>query len=146
MCAASDGHVEAVRLLYLHEKDASQWTALIYAAFAGDTDLVRKHLDESRHTDRYGKTALMRAAQYNYTEIVRLLIDHERGMQDHYGWTALMVTAYSGSNETALLLVQHERGLRNKDGHTALDIASLWKRQSTVDTLLQHQKYLEKLI
>lgn len=85
----------------------------------------------------------MRAAQHNYTEIVRLLIDHEKGIQDHYGWAALMVIAYSGSNEAALLLVQHERRLRNKDGHTALDIASLWKRQSTVDTLLQYQKYSE---
>jgi ankyrin repeat protein len=76
--------------------------------------------------DRYGWTALMRAA--NKEEYIELLLNHpgiDVNVQTESGTTALMWAAYNENEKVVELLLNHpgiDITLKNKGGNTALDL------------------------
>jgi ankyrin repeat protein len=66
--------------------------------------------------DRYGQTALMRAAHAGHREIVEILIAHRADLDitAKYGLSALMLAVIAGHADVARLLVQAgaDRSLR----------------------------------
>lgn len=58
--------------------------------------------------DNRGMTALMRAVLGGYTDIARLLVDKESGVQDNEGITALDYAKKIGNQEIIQILLDHE--------------------------------------
>jgi hypothetical protein len=77
--------------------------------------------------DNEGSTALMYAAWQGQTEVAQLLIDAgaDVNARSYYGWTALMSASYHGNTEIAQLLLDYGADVTIKDnsGNTALEIA-----------------------
>jgi ankyrin repeat protein len=78
-------------------------------------------------TDRFGKTALMRAALNNHFDVVVLLIESgaDVNAKDRDGQTALMYAASALNSEVMDLLLAKGASARelDRDGNTAADIA-----------------------
>ena len=91
---------------------------------------------EKQTQTEYGETALMRAAEIGHTEMVRLLLEHERGMQSN-GWTALMWAAQRGLSEIVEILAPHESGRSNSRGECALILAMEYGHRGCVPHLLR---------
>ena len=91
--------------------------------------------------DKDDKTALMSAARYNKTDVVRFLLEKGANVdkQDHRGWTALH-NASSSNNCTDVIrmLLQHgaTRDIKSKYGSTPIDRARYW-HQEEADGLLE---------
>ena len=109
MVAARAGHANIVELL--DPTDYRGVTALMRAATRGDMKAVKvliplqgkrtmaRDVQINELEMRSGGTALMCAAAYGHAVVVRLLVEHEGGMQAS-GWPALMFAAQCGhSNE-----------------------------------------------
>ncbi|TNJ29578.1 Ankyrin repeat protein 1 [Giardia muris] len=96
MWAAVKGHTNFIPLLEreIGMQDNWGWTALMKAASNDNIDSVRLLFSEAgKQTKEYndfppGTTALMIAAHYNHSEIVRFLLPYEQGMEDSEGHTA----------------------------------------------------------
>ncbi|MGU9951655.1 MAG: ankyrin repeat domain-containing protein [Gammaproteobacteria bacterium WSBS_2016_MAG_OTU1] len=73
---------------------------------------VKENMTNVNREDKYGWTALMRAAGSGHSEVVKVLL--ENGADVNYknkdgwwiGWTALMRAAESGQNEVAKILLE----------------------------------------
>ncbi|EFO61177.1 Kinase, NEK [Giardia lamblia P15] len=96
------------------KQDIKEWTALMYAARNGHTEVVKllmKHECGMKNT--FGWTGLMYAAKNGHQDCVELLLEREGRMQDTSGWTALMRATYWNNPECVKLLVRKERDLKS---------------------------------
>ena len=129
MRAVIERNTEMVKLLaplQKEMKDKDENTALILATRAKHGDIVEL-VDP---TDDKGVTALMRAAERNDVEAVKLLIPLQAGQRtsgkirvkdcEVSNQTALMRAASSGHTGIVELLVEHESGIQDSEGWTAL--------------------------
>lgn len=57
--------------------------------------------------NRHGLTALMEAAKHGYIDVVRILVDHEKGVKDNLGRTARTMALKFGHSEIADFLSQY---------------------------------------
>lgn len=101
-------------------------TDLMVAAKLGRIQLVRdRAVEQFLKRSKTGRTALIYAAQRNFTDIVRILIQYEAGASDSFGYTALMYAASFGHLEMVEILMSAEAGHRRQsDGATALMAAA----------------------
>ncbi|ESU41115.1 Ankyrin repeat protein [Giardia duodenalis] len=175
MIAAKAGQENIVELL--DPTDYRGVTALMRAAEKGNVETVKAlvPLQKKRRTkgciniNKVGLckgTALMIAAVYGHAEVVKLLVEHEGGMQGADGRTALKWAAQNGEVDCARLLMSHEKdvtgwtmlmcaaalgdtdmisqhldekGQKDKEGQTALIIAAQNGREEAVKLLMAHE-------
>ncbi len=101
------------------------------AAVRGDMDdLTRYHLSGASIDcqDHQGNTALMHAANYGHTKLVRYLIEKKAGLDfttTNTGTSALMYAAEKGSRDIAVALIKAEAdgSLTNSSGSNAAEVA-----------------------
>ena len=90
--------------------------------------------------DKDDKTALMSAARYNKTDVVRFLLEKGANVdkQDHRGWTALHNASSNNCTDVIRMLLQHgaTRDIKSKYGSTPIDPARYW-HQEEADGLLE---------
>ncbi|MFO1040940.1 MAG: ankyrin repeat domain-containing protein [Planctomycetaceae bacterium] len=128
--------------------DDSEMTPLLWAAWNGDTEIVRMLLTRGANleqTGRKGETALMKAAYHGHTDIVQLL--RERGARldraDDDGQTALIRAAGLQHPSTVEVLIQPGStpaaacDLTDINGFTALTFASIAGHDAIVKQLLK---------
>jgi len=126
-------------------KDNNRYTALIYAAKNGHTDIVQLLLQEyanvnMQNNDSY--TALTFAAQNGHTDIVRLLLDKDANVNiqgNKYGNTALISAAHNGHTDIVRLLIQKSANvdMQSNNRNTALIFAAYHGHTDIVRLLLQ---------
>lgn len=120
--------------------DQNGATALMRAVVENDLDMVRllipiqkgmQTTSDGEFTVKCGKchfykgtTALMLAIRYNYLNIAKELLEHEKGKKDCNNWTALMWAAHCGCTEILKDLVESENGVKSLNGWTALMLAA----------------------
>ena len=152
MVAARAGHEDIVELLDPTDRDGV--TALMRAVDRNDVEAVRALMPLQKGRKMIGDvtrgewvisrgTALMRAAYCGRTEVVRLLIEHEGGIQDKAGETALMHAAWSGHAECVKLLLEKEAGMQNEDGMTALMWAVANNKFQCAELLAEREKNIK---
>lgn len=126
--AARSGHEKIVELL---DPTKNGVTALMRAIIRNDirTTMELLSLQKGRRTSEgimvsgcyiSRGTALMIAAARGYTKMVKLLVEHEGGMQANDGKTALMFAAEKNRPECVKLLIEKEGGMKDNYGDTAL--------------------------
>src|SRR6266550_2425108 len=123
-------------------KDKAGWTALLWAAFSGRTDIVRALLEKGANvnaTDDSGKTPLMSAAFRGHTDTVRTLLEKgaDVNAKSKAGRTALMSASDLGQLDTVRVLLEQGADVDAKDrkGVTALRLAEKYKYSSIVALL-----------
>ncbi|TNJ28546.1 Ankyrin repeat protein 1 [Giardia muris] len=120
-------------------------TDLMWGAWNGDLEKVKKNLSEVGKQDENGQTALMWAAKGGHSNCIPLL-EKEIGMHDSDGWTALMLAAYNGKADSIRLLLseagsQSTRGWRGfPPGTTALMLAAHQNYPEIVQLLLPYEQ------
>lgn len=128
-------HDDALAAIPTANVNASQpdgSTALMYAVYNADTDLVRALLDAGANaamTNKYGSTPLVEAVKLDNAELVRLLLDAgaHPDSPNLDNQTALMLAAYVGSVDIAQMLIDHGADVNAVEtfrGQTALMWAS----------------------
>lgn len=156
MRAASNGHIDCVRLLVEQEAKMQVvtgkfegYTALIFAASNGQTKCVELLAEkEAKLTTPSGVTALMRAAAHGHADCVKILMKHEVTAQTETGLTALMFAARNNHEECVKLLLE-EAGMQTTKaidlkipvpvGATALMIAAMYGHNEIVRILKPHE-------
>ena len=93
-------------------------------------------------TDEFGDTALMLAANYNRTDVVRCLIEKGANVnhQTRYArWTALHYASLKNHTDVIKILVQHgaRTDIKSKHGNTPIDLARIRNHKEAVDLLQQ---------
>jgi ankyrin repeat protein len=91
--------------------------------------------------DRFGSTALMKAAENGQTEMAQLLIASgaDVNASSLSGWTALMLAARVGHTEIARLLSAHGADVNARNGvghHSVLELAAMYGHTETVKLLI----------
>ena len=101
-------------------------TDLMIAAKLGRIQLVQdKAVEQFLKRSKTGRTALIYAAQRNFIDIAKVLLQYEAGASDTLGYTALMYAASFGHLEMVETLMSAEAGHRRQsDGATALMAAA----------------------
>ena len=113
-------HPKCVKLLMEREGSISGWTELMYAAHCGNVNAVQNNLHMKGARDVGGWTALMYAAAQGHRKVVKLLVEHQGGIQNYKCQTALMWAARNGHLGCVKLLMKKEIGIQNNKGWTAL--------------------------
>ncbi|KWX11160.1 hypothetical protein QR46_4885 [Giardia duodenalis assemblage B] len=161
---ASAGAEPAVKSLSSNDK-----TTLMWAAAREDVAEVRRHLDECGRRDVSGMTALMHAASNGSIGVLRILLEHEKGMRDNQdhtalyhalrtehieaakiilpledptdcnGVTALMRAAVKGDAEMVKLLAPLQKGMKDRVGNTAFMHALKNKHTDIALLLREHE-------
>ena len=131
MCAAFFGDVEAAKrhLNEMDERNSDGDTAYTLAARAGQGTILEL-LDP---TDEDGVTALIRAAEKNDVEAVRALITKQRKLRDSDGKTALIHAAQRGCKEAVKVLLEHEKKMSDSQNHNALLGSQQWTYKACRD-------------
>jgi len=115
----------------VNQRDSGESTALMGAAWRGQTDAVKLLLANSADANARNlpnETPLILAAKEGHTGIVRLLLDKNPDVnaKDSDGWTCLMWAAWGGHTDTVKLLLS--TGIKveaqNNLGETAQTLAS----------------------
>ncbi|CAH0047582.1 unnamed protein product [Clonostachys solani] len=133
--AASNGHLEVVRVLLEHEAtvattDRHQRTPLHFAAVLGNVEMARLLLDKGADAvaqDASGYTPLLCSAKRNHSELVKLLLSRGAsvGSADQAGVTSLMHASGLGHVETIRVLLERGADVSAKsEGGTPLSFAS----------------------
>lgn len=144
MIAATQGHLEVVRLLLTKGADAKMFSndgtsVLMSASFfrkkhesaTANMALLLERGADANTTDRSGTTPLMVVAGNGNTGGIALLLDHGADINSQErtgetaGGTALIHAAGRGKGEAVKLLLQRgaDATLRDKGGRSALDVA-----------------------
>lgn len=122
-------------------------TALMYATINGHIDCVAilSKYELGMQTEQ-GVTAMMIAAQKNYTEAIELLMEGEclkkfgvSRTGKMFDRTALMIAAEWNATEAVRLLAKHESCLRNANGDTALMLAVDHQHERVVEILASYE-------
>jgi ankyrin repeat protein len=130
----------------VNERSADGTTALQWAAYNGDLELVKlliaRGADPKPRND-YGMTAMAAAAVEGDYEIVKALVDAGADVEsaNAEGQTALMVVARTGRVKTAELLLEHGADVNAKEqwgGQTALMWAAAQQQPAMIRVLLEH--------
>lgn len=149
--AVENGHIEIAKLLNDAEGTAPNKaksygyckTDLINAVITNKpVDVWSLAMTQARLHDEYGKTALMYAAERNFTNLIKILVEPEAGMtmlSEWRGATALMWAARLGHYEACELLVS-EAGAQDSYGMTALILAAEANFDNVVQLLVQYEK------
>ena len=150
--ALKSGHIEAAEIIIPYEDltDENGVTALMRAADRNDPEIVKAlmSLQKGKKITRdiwisgwriFEGTALMRAAACGHAEVVKLLVEHEGGIQDKNGMTALMGAAHNDHVECVNLLLEKEGGMKNKSNRTALTYAVEKAHPKCVKLLLERE-------
>ncbi|ESU41364.1 Calmodulin [Giardia duodenalis] len=127
------------------EYEAPSWTPLMRAAFTGDIETAKQHLDEKNKMNSNGDTALMIAARMKHEDIVELL-----DPTDEDGVTALMRAAARRNTEMVELLVPLQKGKQTlggtmlndlwiRKGGTALIVGAAHGHAEVVRVLAEHE-------
>ena len=89
--------------------------------------------------NEFGRTALMLAASYNRTDVVRCLLEKGANVnkQDRDGLTALHEASFQNHTDVIKILVQHgaRTDIKNISGSTPIDLARRWDYKEEVDLL-----------
>ena len=110
----------------VNETDKGGFTALIYASFIGDKDIVKmlieKKADVNAKSKRENETPLRSAAMNGHKEIVELLIHNNADVNDNKnGETALSLSSKNGHKDIVYILIQNNadinvKGIYNRSG------------------------------
>ena len=121
-------HTSKMQLLLLigvnvNAKDSTGSTALMGAAWRGQTDAVRILLDKGADVNVRNsrtETALLLAAKQGNTEIVRMLLDKNPDLnaKDDDGWTSLMWASWGGHEDTVKVLLNRGAAVRVKNNYS----------------------------
>ena len=127
-----------------------QWTALMFACAAGNSDTVSRLVEEEgldfNYQDEYGWTAAIKAS-YGHTECVRVLARTGKvdwNITDSAGWTALYFALYWGYSDTVDILVKIpgiDFNVKTKDGETLAQRAVEKGIVRNVETLANQEKF-----
>lgn len=123
-------------------------TQLILSANMNKIEYVRLLVNKQKRLTNYdGATALMAAAVLGNTDVLKILIPHEIGMQmitgdSLNGATALILAARNDQVEACRLLAPHEAKMKKRDGFTALMEATVRGHNSVVDVLIKYESKL----
>ena len=131
--------------IYINERDANSYTALMLAAKNGHSEVVKLILDSNCSNfftfrcagevginlrDILGSTAFTLASTHGHTEVVEMLLLHpdiDINIEDyHTGWTALIGAVFYNYVDMVSLLLSRpdiDVTLEDKAGKTARDIA-----------------------
>lgn len=162
----SDGQLERVvsqssfpgtNLEKLHASNsAASGRLVLHAIEKNDYETTKYFLDLSEESvdmelrNERGLTPLLLAVQKRRTEIVRLLLEHEKGpdikSKDKSGWSVLHYALSGQDGEDMVeLLVQHEADVNAaaNDGSTPLHYAVLNNKLHGAEILLRHPVLLE---
>ena len=145
--AASNGHIDAVKLLLAKRADIqpkNESTAL-QAAAAGDhleiMDLLLGHGADVNHKDQMGASALLESARSGHVRSVQWLIEHGADplIRDVYRATPLHAVASSGAADVVRILVKAGVPVDSRDDfrETPMHEAADEGRTETADLLLQ---------
>lgn len=117
-------------------------TDLMRAAASNDIDSIHSYIHLAKSRNKYGRTALMLAAERGHLEAVKLLASHELQMKDEKGMTALMYAAIAGRDKVASYLIvtgvqlrSAETGIFSTDNHCALMYAIIHNRAECIRLL-----------
>ena len=124
--------------------------ALVYrftnAARVGDVIKIVEMLHDRMpvdSVDEFGFMALMRAAIYNRTDVIRALL--QRGadvnrQSDVDGSTAIHMAAFNNSIDVIRILMQHEAAAKveNNYGRTPVGLARMWNYEEAVRIMKQY--------
>ena len=134
----------------IDEQDEDGTTALMYAAWKADLEIVEailKRQPKLDHQNQNGFTALMVAAHYNQPEVVEAILKHKPklDLQDKDGWTALMKAARNRNPEMVEAILKHkpQLDLQAKNGWTALMSAARYRKPEVVEAILKHKPKLD---
>jgi len=123
--------------------------SLFYAVAAGDLAEVKRlvvgcGVDPNVREDDYGATPLHVAAEYGYSEIVEVLLEHGAApnIREKYGDTPLHYAATFGNSKVVEVLLEHgaDPNARNNYGATSLHYAAAFDYPEVVKLL--HKKDL----
>ncbi len=143
MKADDSRRIGEVDLTHTAEGQAG-WTALMYAAWRGEVDVVRQVLEsrpDVNATDKDGHTALSRAAWRGHVEIVRILLDAgaDPNSRHNNGFTPLLWATQYGHLEVIRSLVIAHASLSDAQpttGYSALLLACFQQDKKAADLLL----------
>ncbi len=119
-------------------------TALLYAAYNGDAELVGKLLAagaDPNMRNEYGSFPLSEAVQNGNVDVIALLLEHDANpdLANLEGETALMVAARSGQLAAAELLIEHDADVNAKEawgGQSALMWAAAQSQPEMIKLLI----------
>lgn len=153
MIAAKIGRKDIVEII--DPVDENGVTPLMRAAIQGDIGVARLLTPLYKGMRAAGSvkieswnvhklTALMGAAFYGHTEIVKLLIEHEGGIRDGDNQTALMIAARANCPECVKLLLDKEARMQENNQLTALIIATQKNNLECVKLLLNREAGMQE--
>ncbi len=128
----------------IDSRDAAGQTALMYAADAGQMEVVRylvaNGADVNAESDGLGRgTALIYAAASNRIDVVKYLLEHGADVDatTRRKETALFWAGAQGNVEVVKILLDNgaDRTLTNKKDQTALDLARELNRKQVIELL-----------
>lgn len=123
---------------YLNNQTRDGLTALMIAAGAGYTEIVKLVMDKQvkKHL-KDGTTALMIAATQNRVEVIKLLLPFEQKMAQQQGWMASHYAAQNNAVDALKILLEAEgNNPRTNEKATCLMLAAEKGKTDTVKYLL----------
>ena len=131
----------------LNERGSQGTTALMYAVFLGNKEIVKLLIDNGADVNvenDNGLTTLMMAMKGSANkELLNLLLEHGANINTHNsrGQTALMWAVAYDKIDVVEWLIQHGArvDLKTKDGKTALDLAYEKDKKDIVQLLVKPQ-------
>jgi len=128
----------------VNAQNAGGWSALMFMAGWGETDIVQVLLDQGADVNAQstsGRTALMAAADGGHTSVLQVLLNRrsDANIKAVDGRTALMLTARSGDITAVHALVEKGADVKVQalDGWTALMFAASFGNVEVLHALLE---------
>lgn len=96
--------------------NAHSLNAFFKASERGDVQaiIIDPGTIESKNKARFGRTALLMAADKGHLQVVKLLLDNNADIEavDNSGWNALHLAAFAGHGDVAAYLIDHVKELK----------------------------------